>query len=58
MQQGLVMTRVSGGKAATQWAEGPIRRSWLWGLKLKGEVLDIIAFRCQRCGLVEHYAEH
>lgn len=39
------------------WIRGRIRRGWFGVLRLpRGPRLDVIAFRCPGCGLIEHYA--
>lgn len=34
---------------------GPLRKKW-WGLQLKGQTkLNVITYRCSRCGFLESY---
>jgi hypothetical protein len=42
---------------AAQWVDGPLKRGWLGGLKLRGKtILAIKGRRCSSCGFIELYA--
>lgn len=57
MAEGFVKDVGYGTQAPSSWIEGaPVRSIWT-GVKLKGRAqYQIAAFRCNRCGFLEHYA--
>ena len=59
MAEGALLTKDSnGGNCATDWLEGRAEKSVWTGLKIKGRtILPVASFRCERCGLLENYAE-
>jgi hypothetical protein len=57
MAEGFVVDHTHGGVGVSGWVAGAPERSAWTGLKLKGRVRsDIAAWRCGRCGFLEHYA--
>lgn len=59
MTAGAILNRDSNGaRALGQWIEGRPARSIWTGLKTKGmKMLPVTAYRCDRCGYLENYAE-
>jgi hypothetical protein len=57
MEPGFVLDRTHGGVAQSTWVEGaPVRSIWT-GLKLKGhQRLQVMTYRCPKCGYLESYA--
>ena len=46
-----------GTKAVPKWVEGAPQKSFWTGLKVTGkDQLDVITYRCRRCGYLESYA--
>jgi len=46
-----------GSKTVPKWVAGEPRRSFWTGLKLGGkEQLEVLTYRCHRCGYLESYA--
>ncbi len=58
MIEGFVVDQAHGGAATVPtWVEGAPERSVWTGVKLGGKAkLDIAAWRCRGCGLLEQYA--
>jgi hypothetical protein len=57
MDEGFVVDAAYGAMAVASWVEGAPRRSLWTGVKLSGRRRSqIAAWRCTRCGFVEHYA--
>jgi len=58
MTEGYVVDHGDGGRTTVgSWIEGQPEKSIWTGLKLGGKAkIDIAAWRCARCGLLEHYA--
>ena len=57
MAEGFVLDPTHGGTAVPSWVEGAPERSMWTGVKLAGRArAEIAAWRCNRCGFVEHYA--
>ena len=57
MTEGFVLDATHGGAAVSSWVEGAPQRSPWTGLKLTGSPRsEIAAWRCNRCGFLEHYA--
>ena len=57
MAEGFVVDFTYGGAAASSWVEGAPERSAWSALKLSGKPKSrIAAWRCERCGFLEHYA--
>ena len=51
-----MLDHTHGGYALPTFVLGPMRRGW-WGVKLKGQAkINVITFRCSRCGFLESYA--
>jgi hypothetical protein len=57
MREGFVVDGIYGGSAVSAWVEGAPRKSLWMGVKLSGRPRsEIAAWRCERCGFLEHYA--
>lgn len=58
MEQGFVADKAHYSVPETQnWVEGVPERTFWSGIKLKGkEVLPVMSYRCEQCGLLESYA--
>jgi hypothetical protein len=57
MVQGFVMDTINGGRQASQWAEGPPRKSFWFRTKLpERRLIPIGTFRCNSCGFLESFA--
>ena len=57
MTRGFVVDATHGGTAVSSWVEGAPRRSMWTGIKVTGlPRSEIAAWRCSRCGFLEHYA--
>jgi len=58
MSEGFTLDHTHGGYKQATWVEGPMEKSMLFGIKLKGRrQLPMASYRCERCGFVESYAE-
>ena len=59
MAQGISLGRDSGGgQVVAQWYPGKPERNWAGMLKIdKKQLRDVIAYRCERCHLIDFYAE-
>ena len=58
METGFIPDKIDDSRLKTaEWLEGdPVRAFWS-GLDTKGRTrLEIITYRCERCGLLESYA--
>ncbi len=57
MREGFVVDGIHGGSAVSSWVAGaPVKSMWM-GVKLSGRPRsEIAAWRCERCGFLEHYA--
>ena len=57
MEEGFVLDRGDSNAATvSNWVEGTPDKRW-WGMKTGDKVrLEIITFRCVRCGYLESYA--
>jgi hypothetical protein len=54
----LINTDSYGGHKVPRWTEGVPERSYWTGLKVnKRDLLPVISYRCERCGLLEDYAQ-
>ena len=57
MTRGFVVDATHGGTAVSSWVEGAPRKSMWTGIKVTGLARsEIAAWRCSRCGFLEHYA--
>lgn len=58
MEEGYVLELADGNRRrVSQWIEGEPEKSFWFGLKTDGhEQHPITAYRCTRCGLLQHYA--
>ncbi len=57
MHEGFVVDVTHGAVAVSSWVEGAPQKSMWTGVKLSGRPRsEIAAWRCARCGFVEHYA--
>jgi hypothetical protein len=58
METGFILDKVDDNRLKTpEWLEGNPERAFWTGLNTKGRKrLDIITYRCERCGLLESYA--
>ena len=57
MAEGFVADATHGSVAVSSWIEGAAVRSLWTGVKLSGRPRsEIVAWRCGRCGFLEHYA--
>lgn len=58
MEQGFMMDFTPIGYSALKWVEGPPTKSFWNGLDLKGRnLVEVVSWRCIRCGLIKHYAQ-
>ena len=58
MGEGFLLDHTHGGYRDTQWVEGPPVKSLWLGHKIRGQrKLPVASYRCERCGLLENYAE-
>ena len=57
MHEGFVVDATYGSMTVASWVEGAPRKSIWTGVKVSGRPRsEISAWRCTRCGFVEHYA--
>ena len=57
MADGFVVDHTHGGASVSAWIEGAPKKSFWTGLKLGGtKPIDIVTWRCRRCGFLESYA--
>ena len=57
MSEGFPLDTTHGGHHVAKWVEGEPKRSFWFGLKLRGRnQIEILAWRCERCGYLENYA--
>ena len=57
MAEGFVVDATHGSAAVSTWVEGAAEKSVWTGVKLSGRPRsEIVAWRCNRCGFLEHYA--
>lgn len=57
MEPGYVVDEGYGSRTVAKWVAGEPERSFWTGLKLRGKArLDIVTYRCGRCGYLESYA--
>jgi Domain of unknown function (DUF6487) len=58
METGFILDKIDDDRQKTpEWLEGSPERAFWTGLNTKGRVrLNIITYRCNRCGLLESYA--
>ncbi len=57
MAQGFVPDHFSGGLLVSGWHAGPPEKSFWTKTRAPSEEIPIGAFRCQRCGFLEFYAD-
>ena len=57
MAEGFVVDKTDSGARVPGWVEGKPQKSVWTGLKLRGKPrLEIVTWRCRRCGFLESYA--
>lgn len=57
MSEGFVVDHTHGGAGVAKWVEGEPKKSFWVGLKLGGTTqIEIVTWRCRRCGYLESYA--
>lgn len=57
MEAGFMLTQSPSGYGSPTFVLGPLRRSFWSGVKLKGQTqLNMVTYRCSRCGFLESYA--
>ena len=58
MERGFILDKIDDGRQKPpEWLEGKPEPAFWTGLNTKGRVrLNIITYRCERCGLLESYA--
>lgn len=58
MEAGFILDKIDDSRLKTpEWIEGNPEPAFWTGLKVKGrDRLNIITYRCERCGLLESYA--
>jgi len=56
MEQGFTLSGRDSYCRVSSWVPGPPKKHLLLGLKLPRKPIDIQAWRCTRCGLLENYA--
>lgn len=55
MDEGFMLDHTYGGYGVPTFVLGPLRKKW-WGFQLKGQTkLNVITYRCSRCGFLESY---
>jgi hypothetical protein len=57
MEPGYIVDEGHGTRTVAKWIAGePVRSIWT-GLKTRGkDKLDVVTYRCRRCGYLESYA--
>ena len=57
MEPGYTIDVGYGSKTLPKWTAGEPEKSMWTGLKLRGkDQLDVLTYRCRRCGYLESYA--
>ncbi len=57
MAEGFALDQTYGGAGPSSWHPGPIVKGFWTGVKFKRKrLLEIVAWRCERCGFLESYA--
>ena len=57
METGYVVDEGYGTRTVSKWIAGDPQPSMWTGLKLRGKAkLDVVTYRCKRCGYLESYA--
>ena len=57
MEPGYTIDVGYGSKTLPKWAAGEPQKSMWTGLKLRGkDQLEVLTYRCRRCGYLESYA--
>jgi len=58
MIKGFVMELPTGREAVSTWVEGDVEKSFWTGIKFrKKRRMPIVAYCCDKCGYIEHYAD-
>ncbi|MHA2297648.1 MAG: hypothetical protein ACXAEU_13815 [Candidatus Hodarchaeales archaeon] len=58
MVEGFIIDIRYGGETVSSWYQGKPKKSFWTGLKIKRDQLHpISAFRCEKCGYLELYAQ-
>ena len=58
MSEGFLLDHTYGSQKDIHWVEGAPEKSIWTGVKTKGrQQLPVSSYRCERCGLLENYAE-
>jgi len=58
MEPGYTIDNAYGSKTLPRWAAGEPEKSMWVGLKLGGkDQLEVVTYRCRRCGYLESYAD-
>ena len=56
-QEGHFLDQGYGAIHSPKWQPGPPKKGWLGSLKVdKKTTREVQAWRCERCGFLEHYA--
>jgi len=57
MERGFIMDNTYGGAATAKWIEGAPEKSFWTGIKVRSkDEVEIMTYRCVRCGFLESYA--
>lgn len=57
MSEGFIVDKGYGSSEVAKWVDGPPEKSFWVGLKLGGkEKIEIVTWRCRKCGYLESYA--
>jgi hypothetical protein len=58
LREGFVADKGHHGMPDVQkWVDGPPEKSFWVGIKMRGrQVLPVMTYRCERCGMLESYA--
>jgi hypothetical protein len=57
MVEGFVIDKEHGGTGVSRWVEGLPDKSFFGNVRLRGrKPVEIVTWRCTRCGFLESYA--
>ena len=56
MEIGVQVDHTYGGYAQPEWTGGEAKNSFWLGLRVKGERMPVVTYRCTGCGYLESYA--
>jgi hypothetical protein len=56
MEIGVQVDHTYAGYAQPEWTGGEPRNSFWLGLRVKGDRMPVVTYRCKKCGYLESYA--